>query len=63
MRKTIDDETGSTVSYEEVAFRRVSPPGDEKTLVTQQKPAPKPTPDVLYVLQHVSLGGKVIESM
>ncbi|KAF4818816.1 ATPase family AAA domain-containing protein 3B [Colletotrichum siamense] len=60
--RTIDDETGSTVSYEEVAFRRVSPPGDEKALVTQQKPAPKPTPDVLYVLQHVSLGGKVVES-
>ncbi|KAF6815979.1 ATPase [Colletotrichum sojae] len=61
LQKTIDDETGSTVSFEEVAFRRV-PASDDKPPVLQQSPEDGPKPDVLYVLQYIGIAGKIIES-
>lgn len=62
MRKTIDDENGSTVSFEEVAFRRV-PASDDQALVPQQSSEDDvPKPDVLYVLQYLGLAGKIVES-
>ncbi|TDZ30453.1 ATPase family AAA domain-containing protein 3B [Colletotrichum spinosum] len=61
--RTIDDEAGSTVSFEEVAFKRIPVQGDSKALVSKQAPdEPKAMPEVLYVLQHLGFGGKVLES-
>lgn len=60
--KTIDDETSSMASFEEVAFRRVAPPSDDRSLVLQENPRDKPSPDVLYVLQYTGVSGKIIDS-
>ncbi|GKT41751.1 ATPase family AAA domain-containing protein 3B [Colletotrichum spaethianum] len=58
--KIVDDETGSIASFEEVGFRRVSK--DSQALVVKQVSGNKPTADILYVLQYLGIGGKVLDT-
>ncbi|KAK1994843.1 ATPase [Colletotrichum falcatum] len=58
--KVVDDDTASTASFEEVGFGRVSK--DNQALVVREASGNKPTVDILYVLKHVGMGGKVINS-
>ncbi|KAK2023511.1 ATPase [Colletotrichum zoysiae] len=60
MSQIVDDDTASTASFEEVGFRRVSK--DHQALVLKEKGGSKPAADVLYVLQYLDIGGKVLDS-
>ncbi|KAL0768205.1 hypothetical protein CaCOL14_009180 [Colletotrichum acutatum] len=57
---TIDDDAGSTVSFEEVDYRR---PAKESHALVARGSLDRETPsDILYVLQYLGIGGKVIDS-
>ncbi|OHW90720.1 ATPase protein [Colletotrichum incanum] len=58
--KIVDDDTGSIASFEEVGFRHVSK--DSQALVVKQASENKPIADVLYVLQYLGIGGKVLDT-
>jgi len=58
--KIVDDDDASTASFEEVGFRGVSK--DNQALVLKEKSENKPTADILYVLQYLGFGGKVLDS-
>ncbi|OLN81693.1 ATPase family AAA domain-containing protein 3B 4, partial [Colletotrichum chlorophyti] len=58
--KTVDDETDSTVSFEDVGVGRAVK--DSRALVLKQTPEDKAMPEVLYVLQYLGTGGKVVET-
>ncbi|KAK2005814.1 ATPase [Colletotrichum eremochloae] len=58
--KIVDDDTASIASFEEVGFRRASK--DSQAVVLKEASGNKPTADILYVLQYLGIGGKVLES-
>ncbi|KAJ0322471.1 hypothetical protein COL5a_008701 [Colletotrichum fioriniae] len=57
---TIDDDAGSTVSFEEVDYRR--PDKQSQALVARGSLERETPSDILYVLQYLGIGGKVIDS-
>ncbi|EFQ25337.1 ATPase [Colletotrichum graminicola M1.001] len=59
MLQIVDDDNASTASFEEVGVRRV--PEDNQALVLKEK-SNKPTADIVYVLQYLGFGGKVLDS-
>ncbi|KAK0380383.1 ATPase [Colletotrichum limetticola] len=57
---TIDDDAGSTVSFEEVDYRRTTK--QSQALVARGSLERETPSDILYVLQYLGIGGKVIDS-